>query len=247
MLDDVRTSLGSSPRSTTTSSTASSAGWRTSARSATRTRSSSSSSSTTAGRSTRTTRTAHVPGQRAESPPSSCSCTSPRRAGRPGRAGNPSPRRSDRGIRDELTLRVARRSGSAVKPRRGDAVLFFSFKKNGGSDIASTHASCPTVGGVVDRHEVDTRSGSTGVGANRAWTRNPPTAPGGPSRGCANNPAYMLGGETPGKCPGAAAPGTSGPRCRRRCRRDGRSSSRRVRARVEGGGSCGGRVGAMNV
>ena len=36
--------------------------------------------------------------------------------------------------------------GMSVKPRVGDAILFFSFTKNGDSDPASMHASCPTLG-----------------------------------------------------------------------------------------------------
>jgi prolyl 4-hydroxylase len=38
--------------------------------------------------------------------------------------------------------------GMAVKPRLGDAVLFFSFARGGSTDPASMHASCPTTGGV---------------------------------------------------------------------------------------------------
>jgi prolyl 4-hydroxylase len=36
----------------------------------------------------------------------------------------------------------------AVQPKVGDAILFFSFQKGGGSDAASMHASCPTLGGT---------------------------------------------------------------------------------------------------
>ena len=110
-----------------------------------------------------------------------------------------------RGMRDELSECAWRDGrGLAVKPRRGDAVLFFSFKKNGGSDIASTHASCPTVGGVkwTATKWIHEKRFDTGVWREpKCVDEEPANCPGWAKSGeCANNPAYMLGGETPGKC-----------------------------------------------
>lgn len=38
--------------------------------------------------------------------------------------------------------------GLAVKPRRGDAVLFWSIRPNGSFDPKSLHGSCPVIKGV---------------------------------------------------------------------------------------------------
>ena len=57
----------------------------------------------------------------------------------------------------ELSDCAWREGRVAVKPRRGDAVLFFSFDEAGRSDHASTHASCPTLGGTKWTAEVDPR------------------------------------------------------------------------------------------
>ena len=97
---------------------------------------------------------------------------------------------------------MARRSGLAVKPRAGTR-CFFSFKKNGGSDIASTHASCPTVGGGGTATKwIHEKRFDTGVWREpKCVDEEPADCPGWARSGeCANNPAYMLGGETPGKC-----------------------------------------------
>ena len=93
--------------------------------------------------------------------------------------------------------------GMAVKPRRGDAVLFFSFDEAGRSDHASTHASCPTLGGTKWTatkwiHEATFETGT--------WTR--PTCEDKERRcgdwaaagECAKNPGFMLGTEVAGSC-----------------------------------------------
>ena len=99
--------------------------------------------------------------------------------------------------------------GMAVRPRQGDAVLFFSFSQNEESgaferaDPASTHASCPTSGGTkwTATKWIHEREFTTGVwreprcadtvAACEEWAR----------RGeCAKNPGFMLGAETSGAC-----------------------------------------------
>ena len=99
--------------------------------------------------------------------------------------------------------------GMAVRPRRGDAVLFFSFDQNAETgaferaDPASTHASCPTSGGEkwTATKWIHEREFATGtwreptcedtVAACEGWAR------GGE---CAKNPMFMIGAETSGAC-----------------------------------------------
>ena len=123
-------------------------------------------------------------------------------------------------------LRAARESGTlgdcawrdgrgmAVTPRLGDAILFFSFARDGRSDPASMHASCPTVRGVkwTATKWIHERAFETGV-----WT--PPTCAdevedrceGWAKAGeCKNNPGFMLGAETPGKCLRSCCAGGAG-------------------------------------
>ncbi|CAA6659042.1 unnamed protein product [Spirodela intermedia] len=42
------------------------------------------------------------------------------------------------------------RNGYAVKPKKGDALLFFSLRHDATADAASLHGSCPRRGGCVD-------------------------------------------------------------------------------------------------
>ena len=111
-----------------------------------------------------------------------------------------------RGAREELSDCAWRDGrGLAVKPRRGDAVLFFSFKRNGGSDIASTHASCPTVGGVkwtatkwIHEKRFDTgRVARTEM--RRRGTRQLPRV--GAVGGVRQQPGVHVGGRDPGEVP----------------------------------------------
>ena len=54
-----------------------------------------------------------------------------------------------RGMKDTLSDCAWRDGrGLSVRPKVGDAVLFFSFDRKGNSDQGSMHASCPTLGGV---------------------------------------------------------------------------------------------------
>ncbi len=99
--------------------------------------------------------------------------------------------------------------GMAVQPRKGDAVLFFSFSQNKETkeferaDPASTHASCPTFGGTKWTatkwiHEFEFKTGTWSeprcvdtVAACEAWARNGE---------CLKNPGFMIGAETAGAC-----------------------------------------------
>ena len=99
--------------------------------------------------------------------------------------------------------------GMAVQPRKGDAVLFFSFHRNEETskferqDPASTHASCPTSGGVkwTATKWIHERAFVTGVWsapkcadtlvACEKWAK---------AGECAKNPGFMIGAETSGAC-----------------------------------------------
>uniref|UniRef100_A0A7S0QZW0 procollagen-proline 4-dioxygenase n=1 Tax=Pyramimonas obovata TaxID=1411642 RepID=A0A7S0QZW0_9CHLO len=47
----------------------------------------------------------------------------------------------------EGSLSPCAQKGAAVKPRRGDALLFYSLKTDGNTDPASLHAGCPVIRG----------------------------------------------------------------------------------------------------
>jgi len=99
--------------------------------------------------------------------------------------------------------------GMAVQPRKGDAVLFFSFVRNEETgaferqDPTSTHASCPTSGGEkwTATKWIHEREFKTGVwsapkcadtlAACEEWAK---------AGECAKNPGFMIGAETSGAC-----------------------------------------------
>jgi len=93
----------------------------------------------------------------------------------------------------------------AVKPVKGDAVLFFSLHIDGELDPLSLHRSCPVIQGEkwsapkLDPHQVLRESpGSSPEGcANKSDHCAEWTAAG----ECGKNPAYMVGAEgSPGQC-----------------------------------------------
>jgi len=93
--------------------------------------------------------------------------------------------------------------GFAVKPKVGDAILFFSFNEAGITDNNSMHASCPTLGGTkwtatmwIHERPFDTAT----------WRKpeckdyNKECANWAKRGECKNNPIYMLGNEVVGQC-----------------------------------------------
>ena len=156
--------------------------------------------------------------------------------------------------------------GMAVQPRKGDAVLFFSFHRNEETskferqDPASTHASCPTSGGVkwTATKWIHERAFVTGVWsapkcadtlvACEKWAK------GGEG---ATNPGFMIGAVTSARASGAAAATTTTPSPRRRTSRRGDGVLRVVRGHERprrfaemrangGGGSSGARRGGCD-
>jgi prolyl 4-hydroxylase len=93
--------------------------------------------------------------------------------------------------------------GFSVKPRRGDAILFFSFHINGTVDTLSTHGSCPTLQGTkytatkwIHENTFDTATWVKPTCVNKnekceEWAQNGE---------CERNPTYMIGTDTIGSC-----------------------------------------------
>ncbi|KAL5983993.1 hypothetical protein ACLOJK_018095 [Asimina triloba] len=106
-------------------------------------------------------------------------------------------------VKDDLS--ECAKKGIAVKPRRGDALLFFSLHPNATPDESSLHAGCPVIEGEkwsatkwirVDSFDIpgDVSSGSC--------TDGHPNCERWAALGeCTNNPEYMVGSpELPGAC-----------------------------------------------
>ena len=93
--------------------------------------------------------------------------------------------------------------GFSLIPKKGDALLFFSFHINGTSDVAAQHASCPTLRGVkytatkwIHEQEFSTGTYVTPTCTNERkecdmWAE---------SGECETNPLFMMGTESVGAC-----------------------------------------------
>ncbi|WOK93963.1 putative prolyl 4-hydroxylase 6 [Canna indica] len=107
--------------------------------------------------------------------------------------------------KDETWSECAR-NGLAVKPHKGDAVLFFSLHINGTTDPASLHGSCPVIEGekwsapkwIHVRSFDDPQEPSSSWGCSDASEHCPLWAAAGE---CEKNPLYMIGNsDAPGNC-----------------------------------------------
>nr|AFK35574.1 unknown [Lotus japonicus] len=112
------------------------------------------------------------------------------------------PRR--RGLETNSDLSECAKKGIAVKPRRGDALLFFSLHTTAIPDTDSLHAGCPVIEGekwsATKWIHVDSFDKTVGAGGDcsdqhescQRWA----------SLGeCTNNPEYMVGSsDLPGSC-----------------------------------------------
>uniref|UniRef100_A0A2P2IV07 procollagen-proline 4-dioxygenase n=1 Tax=Rhizophora mucronata TaxID=61149 RepID=A0A2P2IV07_RHIMU len=104
------------------------------------------------------------------------------------------------------SLSECAKKGIAVKPRRGDALLFFSLHPNAIPDPSSLHAGCPVIEGEkwsatkwihVDSFDknLDTSSGGNCTDLNDSCKRWAILGE------CTKNPEYMVGSpELPGYC-----------------------------------------------
>ncbi|KAK8709784.1 hypothetical protein V6N13_060786 [Hibiscus sabdariffa] len=96
------------------------------------------------------------------------------------------------------------KKGIAVKPKRGDALLFFSLYPNAIPDPSSLHAGCPVIEGEkwsatkwihVDSFDKDLAAGGNCTDLNESCERWAALGE------CSKNPEYMIGSpELPGYC-----------------------------------------------
>ncbi|KAL1154789.1 hypothetical protein V6Z11_A09G267700 [Gossypium hirsutum] len=96
------------------------------------------------------------------------------------------------------------KKGIAVKPRRGDALLFFSLHPNAIPDPSSLHAGCPVTEGEkwsatkwihVDSFDKNLAAGDNCMDSNESCERWAVLGE------CSKNPEYMIGSpELPGYC-----------------------------------------------
>ncbi|XP_021905016.1 probable prolyl 4-hydroxylase 4 isoform X1 [Carica papaya] len=96
------------------------------------------------------------------------------------------------------------KKGIAVKPRRGDALLFFSLLPNATPDTSSLHAGCPVIEGEkwsatkwihVDSFDKNLAAGGNCTDLNGSCERWAALGE------CTKNPEYMVGSpELPGYC-----------------------------------------------
>ncbi|KAE8698218.1 Prolyl 4-hydroxylase 2 [Hibiscus syriacus] len=96
------------------------------------------------------------------------------------------------------------KKGIAVKPKRGDALLFFSLYPNAIPDPSSLHAGCPVIEGEkwsatkwihVDSFDKDLSAGGNCTDLNESCERWAALGE------CSKNPEYMIGSpELPGYC-----------------------------------------------
>lgn len=93
-----------------------------------------------------------------------------------------------------------------VKPRKGDALLFFSLHPNATTDSSSLHGSCPVIEGEkwsatkwIHVRSFEKSSSHTGIeGCVDEEANCPQWAAAGE---CQKNPIYMMGSEgAPGYC-----------------------------------------------
>ncbi|XP_057959762.1 probable prolyl 4-hydroxylase 4 [Malania oleifera] len=110
-------------------------------------------------------------------------------------------RRSSTEVED---LSDSARKGVAVKPRRGDALLFFSLHANAVPDPLSLHAGCPVIEGekwsATKWIHVDSFDKIVGTGGN-CTDENPSCDRWAALGECTKNPEYMLGSPNlPGYC-----------------------------------------------
>ncbi|XP_010279264.1 PREDICTED: probable prolyl 4-hydroxylase 4 [Nelumbo nucifera] len=118
-----------------------------------------------------------------------------------------SPRRRSPTVNDDLS--ECAKKGIAVKPRRGDALLFFSLHPDATPDQSSLHAGCPVIEGEKwsATKWIHVNSFDKNIVAGDGCTDENERCEKWASLGeCTNNPEYMVG--TP-QLPGA---------CRRSCK-----------------------------
>ncbi|KAK9287883.1 hypothetical protein L1049_016325 [Liquidambar formosana] len=112
------------------------------------------------------------------------------------------PRRKSPSKHDDLS--ECAKKGIAVKPRRGDALLFFSLHPNAIPDPISLHAGCPVIEGekwsATKWIHVDSFDKILGTGGN-CTDENESCERWAALGECTKNPSYMVGSpDLPGAC-----------------------------------------------
>ncbi|XP_051140522.1 probable prolyl 4-hydroxylase 7 [Andrographis paniculata] len=94
------------------------------------------------------------------------------------------------------------KGGYAVKPRKGDALLFFSLHPDATTDTLSLHGSCPVIEGEkwsatkwIHVRSFESKSSDPSDGDGDCVDRNPNCATWALKGECERNPVYMVGSE----------------------------------------------------
>lgn len=98
--------------------------------------------------------------------------------------------------------------GLAVKPRKGDALLFYSLRPDGSPDPSSTHASCPTLKGEKWSATKWMHVKEFKVGGSGCADLNPKCEEWAVANQCEENPNFMIPNcaKSCGKCKKSGAP-----------------------------------------
>jgi prolyl 4-hydroxylase len=94
-------------------------------------------------------------------------------------------------------------NGFSVIPKKGEAVLFFSFHINGTNDPFANHASCPTLGGTkyTATKWIHENPFETGTAKTPTCTDERELCPvWAEGNECERNPVFMMGEESVGAC-----------------------------------------------
>ena len=94
-------------------------------------------------------------------------------------------------------------NGFSVIPKKGEAVLFFSFHINGTNDPFANHASCPTLGGTkyTATKWIHENPFETGTAKTPTCTDETELCPvWAQGHECERNPVFMMGEESVGAC-----------------------------------------------
>eukprot|EP00899_Mesostigma_viride_P000751 jgi/Mesvir1/10677/Mv13768-RA.1 len=110
----------------------------------------------------------------------------------------PSARGFDRKLVERDDLSECAKGGLAVKPKKGDALLFYSLKFNGDKDLSSLHAGCPVIRGekwsATKWIHIDSYATAEGDGSPDACVDKHRSCPEWALAGeCEKNPVFMVG------------------------------------------------------
>ncbi|KAL8545877.1 hypothetical protein ACS0TY_005843 [Phlomoides rotata] len=104
------------------------------------------------------------------------------------------PEANDRQVKGDDWSDCAKQ-GKAVKPRKGDALLFFSLHPNATTDPSSLHGSCPVIEGEkwAATKWIHMRSFDRSTNSDECVDKNPNCQAWALNGECKKNPLYMVG------------------------------------------------------